>query len=209
MVNKWVEHVKKYAKDNNMTYGCALSDPKMKESYIKVKVDPVKHKKTSNGKGMRDIINNAGVFNYYIDGKLFKLLSTSEKEAKKEILLKINKNPEKFINKEIMLMHLEKIPSTYIKGDKNSSLKLLGGPIVVDITVYKIDKKGNLFIDENEDRNNKVFFTDDYLTKNEKIKKKDLEKIANYAIAGKIKRKLLSVFTIDTLDEYINKHSRK
>ena len=33
MPNKWVEHVEKIAKDNNISYGCAVSDPKCKNSY--------------------------------------------------------------------------------------------------------------------------------------------------------------------------------
>jgi hypothetical protein len=33
MPNAWVEHVKKYAKDNNISYGCAIS--KAKDTYVK------------------------------------------------------------------------------------------------------------------------------------------------------------------------------
>jgi hypothetical protein len=33
MVNKWVEHIRAFAKKNNLSYGCALSDPKCKSSY--------------------------------------------------------------------------------------------------------------------------------------------------------------------------------
>jgi len=41
-MTKWTEHVKEYAKKNNISYGCAMSDPKMKEAYYK------KHPKLSN-----------------------------------------------------------------------------------------------------------------------------------------------------------------
>jgi colicin import membrane protein len=34
MPNKWVEHVKKFARDNNLTYGCALSDPNLRKGYV-------------------------------------------------------------------------------------------------------------------------------------------------------------------------------
>ena len=37
MANAWVEHIKKYAKDNNVSYGCALSMPDCKASYQKTK----------------------------------------------------------------------------------------------------------------------------------------------------------------------------
>ena len=35
MTNKWIEHVRKYAKDNNISYACALSTPECKNTYIK------------------------------------------------------------------------------------------------------------------------------------------------------------------------------
>ena len=35
MTNLWIEHIKKYAKDNNLSYGCALSNPECKNSYVK------------------------------------------------------------------------------------------------------------------------------------------------------------------------------
>jgi hypothetical protein len=37
MANAWTEFVKKWASDNKMSYGCALSDQKMKEAYQKNK----------------------------------------------------------------------------------------------------------------------------------------------------------------------------
>ena len=45
MVNKWIEHVKKYAKDNNVTYACAISEAK--KTYVKVDKEAQK-KKTSD-----------------------------------------------------------------------------------------------------------------------------------------------------------------
>jgi hypothetical protein len=35
MASAWIEHVKKYAKDNNMKYNEALKDAKCKSSYKK------------------------------------------------------------------------------------------------------------------------------------------------------------------------------
>ena len=32
--NRWVEHIRAFAKKNNMTYGCAMSDPRIKDGYI-------------------------------------------------------------------------------------------------------------------------------------------------------------------------------
>ena len=33
MPNRWVSHVKEFAADNNLSYGCALSKPECKETY--------------------------------------------------------------------------------------------------------------------------------------------------------------------------------
>jgi len=44
MANKWIEHVKKFASDNNVAYACAISDPRCKSSYEK----PTKKDKIDN-----------------------------------------------------------------------------------------------------------------------------------------------------------------
>ena len=36
MPNAWITHVKNFAKENNKSYGCAISDPACKNSYEKV-----------------------------------------------------------------------------------------------------------------------------------------------------------------------------
>ena len=40
MPNAWTNHVKNFARENNLTYGCAISEPRCKASYKK----PVKQK---------------------------------------------------------------------------------------------------------------------------------------------------------------------
>jgi hypothetical protein len=35
MPNAWIEHIKQFSKDNNVSYGCALSMPECKDSYKK------------------------------------------------------------------------------------------------------------------------------------------------------------------------------
>jgi cell division septation protein DedD len=34
MTNRWIEYVKKFAKDNNLSYGCALTDPNLRKGYV-------------------------------------------------------------------------------------------------------------------------------------------------------------------------------
>lgn len=51
--NSWIEHVKAFAKKNNMTYGCALSDPKVKVGYVsksKKVLNPLKKENPSKKK---------------------------------------------------------------------------------------------------------------------------------------------------------------
>lgn len=36
MTNAWVQHVKSFAKKNNLSYGCAMTDPKVKVGYTPV-----------------------------------------------------------------------------------------------------------------------------------------------------------------------------
>ena len=44
MSNSWIEHVKKFAKDNNLSYGCALTDAKCKSAYNKQPLSKSKKK---------------------------------------------------------------------------------------------------------------------------------------------------------------------
>ena len=48
MSNAWIEHVKKYAKDNNLSYACALSTPDCKNTYNKPSTSKKKTCKTCN-----------------------------------------------------------------------------------------------------------------------------------------------------------------
>ena len=40
MANAWITHVRKYATENNISYGCALSTPECKEEYRKKTAQP-------------------------------------------------------------------------------------------------------------------------------------------------------------------------
>ena len=37
MANSWIDHIRKFASDNKITYSCALSDPRCKAEYNKSK----------------------------------------------------------------------------------------------------------------------------------------------------------------------------
>jgi hypothetical protein len=46
MANKWVEHVRQKAQELGLTYGCAVSDPRVKSSYVSVAKKPTKKQRT-------------------------------------------------------------------------------------------------------------------------------------------------------------------
>ena len=50
MPNAWVEHIKQFAKGNNVSYGCALWMPECKDSYKKIKEPKKEAKKESKPK---------------------------------------------------------------------------------------------------------------------------------------------------------------
>jgi hypothetical protein len=52
MTNGWVEHIKKYARENNLSYACALTKPECSQSYIK----KTKIRKTKNTKPQEEPI---------------------------------------------------------------------------------------------------------------------------------------------------------
>lgn len=53
MANAWVEHIKRFARDKGMTYGCALSDPECKATYKKPP-RPLTQKKERESMGAED-----------------------------------------------------------------------------------------------------------------------------------------------------------
>jgi hypothetical protein len=58
MPNAWVEHTRAFAKANGMSYGCAISDPKNKESYHAKKggkADKPRQTKETAGMGAEDV----------------------------------------------------------------------------------------------------------------------------------------------------------
>ena len=56
-MTRWTDHVKQYAKENNISYGCALSDPKMKEKYYIKYPKTTKNNEKNKEEVKKDIIN--------------------------------------------------------------------------------------------------------------------------------------------------------
>lgn len=73
MGNTWIEHVKKFAADNNISYMCAIADPRTKASYtkvekpIKIKTEKVKKEKPIKLKKLSytDVVNIENSYSDY------------------------------------------------------------------------------------------------------------------------------------------------
>lgn len=57
MPSKWIEHIKAFAAKNNLSYGCALSDPECRATYTPVKKTTQKKERETMG---GEDINRAG-----------------------------------------------------------------------------------------------------------------------------------------------------
>ena len=62
MANAWIEHVKKYSKDNNKSYGCSISDPQCKATY-----KPVIKKTKKEKREEQTIINQTQARNQFLN----------------------------------------------------------------------------------------------------------------------------------------------
>ena len=59
MVNKWIKHVQDYAQKNNLSYGCALSKPDLKDGYIpSVKMSNKEKMKLKDDAIVKGIVNS-------------------------------------------------------------------------------------------------------------------------------------------------------
>jgi hypothetical protein len=90
MTNKWILHIKKWAKNNNKSYACAVSDPECKNSYNK----PIQKEKQN--------INKQKVNKLEYDLKLEREIKNKQKELKlkKEKEVKPKKETKKEIQKK-------------------------------------------------------------------------------------------------------------
>lgn len=66
MVNPWIEHIKRYAKETGKSYGCALSDPECKASY---KQKPPTSSESTGSAGASEYINKVRFYKTVINKK--------------------------------------------------------------------------------------------------------------------------------------------
>ena len=95
---------------------------------------------------------------------------------------------------------LMKVPKTQYDQEKNSKIKMIGGPIVavVERVQINIGEKIKLKSVDTEETNNKIYFSPVYLKKYETIKPESIDQIA-FKFAHK--KFNLGLFAVNTLNE--------
>jgi len=113
MANAWVEHVRKFASKNGISYGCAVSDPECKASYHKQKARNAKKTRTpaqeTEGMGGEDV--NVAEKPKPKPKKLKPLTSDERAELKsaREKLAKIKSNKFKTRDEKIEYSRLQDV----------------------------------------------------------------------------------------------------
>lgn len=146
------------------------------------------------------IVKNTKKYHYlYVYNKKCIVLSSNNELsiAKDSALNKIKSKLKVFQNNTIIRFKIKLIKKSIYENSKNNKLSGIGGRIAIDINLYKVSPKGNLKMDDNEDRNTTIYLTDKYLS-NVKTITTDLKKIALYIYYNK-PSSILQVRTIDNI----------
>lgn len=85
-----------------------------------------------------------------------------------------------------------------VKYDPNSKMQLISGPVKIDITFFYLSNRGAIKSNDNEKRNNHLFYTPKFLEKN-KISKLHFKLIAMKAYLDKLEKRTLAPKTIEQI----------
>ncbi len=136
MVNKWIEHVKKFANDNNMTYACAVSDKLCRDAYkpqtpLKSgggdkckkcknddKLESLRGEFDENYKRFHGVLT---LGSHLLSGKNISSRTIAEAERVRKILLKINEDIKTLTGK----IYKEVPTSSQVAKDDKKSMKNL------------------------------------------------------------------------------------
>lgn len=117
------------------------------------------------------------------------------KKAKEEANKLIKNIGEKIEDQYVVKLKIKKVSKKLLKENEESKIKLIGGPIKIDIIFYQIE---NLKLKKlvNFPLNNNIYITEKYLS-NHNITDSILKKITIITLNKKLNKKLFSINTID------------
>ena len=130
-------------------------------------------------------IKNKYIMYKFYNNKISSLAKADNKNDIKEII----KGKKISIESDIILITLEKTKWT---PETKIPINMLGGPVKVLFSFYKITKKGIVKKNKNDSRSIQfLYYTYDYYLKN-KINSTDLKKIAQLAFNNKLEKRALA-----------------
>lgn len=117
------------------------------------------------------------------------------KKAKDEANKLIKNIGDKIEDQYVVKLKIKKVSKKLLKENEESKIKLIGGPIKIDIIFYQIE---NLKLKKlvNFPLNNNIYITEKYLS-NHNITDSILKKITIITLNKKLNKKLFSINIID------------
>lgn len=92
MGNPWIEHIKRYAKENGKSYACALSDPECKASY---KQKPPTSSESTGSAGASENIGKVRFYKNKKEASERQAMRANDKPAPQTQKLKLKRKPKK------------------------------------------------------------------------------------------------------------------
>ena len=143
----------------------------------------------------KEIVNNTNKYHYFITSSSKTILigsSNDKNEAKQLALKKIEPQIDNFIGKKLILIRIKSVESAFEKQKEDKLMRLIGGPIMINIE-YGIIKSKNKIENIQAEGNTLVYISKKYLkTHNQQIDPTDLKSIINDFVTNKMNKGLLS-----------------
>ena len=143
----------------------------------------------------KEIVNNTNKYHYFITSSSKTILigsSNDKNEAKQLALKKIEPQIDNFIGKKLILIRIKSVESAFEKQKEDKLMRLIGGPIMINIE-YGIIKSKNKIENIQAEGNTLVYISKKYLkTHNQQIDTTDLKKIVSDFKNDKLNPNVLS-----------------
>ena len=135
---------------------------------------------TDSKNNIKEIIEDIGKYHYIIANSSKSILlssSNSKNDARDQAIQKIQPILKNVMGKIIYLLTIRKISDKRLKSQENDDIQFLGGPIQVSIERIQVVNENKLK-NLGGSKNNKVYFSQKYLHKNNSISDSNIKQIA-------------------------------